>query len=109
MGGAQHPFIVTLRYAFKTDEHLFMVSDFCQGGELFFHLKVHGKFSSKVVQFYTAEIALALQYLHEKNIVYRDLKPENVLLDEVGHVQITDFGLSKVYFVFFFASVLFPH
>ena len=62
MGGTDHPFIVTLRYAFQTEDRLFMVSDFCQGGELFYHLKKQGKFPPKVVQFYTAEIALALQY-----------------------------------------------
>lgn len=95
MGAADHPFICHLRYAFQTETRLFMVSDFCQGGELFYHLKQKKSFSNSMVRFYSAEIALALEYLHRHNIVYRDIKPENVLLDDSGHVNITDFGLSR--------------
>mmetsp|Transcript_7042 Transcript_7042/g.9162 ORF Transcript_7042/g.9162 Transcript_7042/m.9162 type:complete len:324 (+) Transcript_7042:175-1146(+) len=95
MGGSSHPFICTLRYAFHTNDRLYMVSDFCQGGELFFHLKNMRQFSSEMVRFYSAEIALALDYLHRHNIIYRDIKPENVLLDANGHIRITDFGLSR--------------
>lgn len=95
MGGAEHPFICSLKYAFNTDTRLFMVSEFCQGGELFFHLKQKRFFSNDMVRFYSAEIALALNYLHERDIIYRDIKPENVLLDEYGHIKITDFGLSR--------------
>lgn len=95
MGGADHPFICCLRYAFHTDTRLFMVSEFCQGGELFFHLKQMRCFSNDMVRFYAAEIALALNYLHSRDIIYRDIKPENVLLDDAGHIKITDFGLSR--------------
>ena len=93
--GMDHPFIVTLRYAFQTDEKLYMVTDYCRGGELFFHLKRLRTFSEEMVRFYSAEIICALDHLHSNNVVYRDLKPENVLLDQDGHVRITDFGLSR--------------
>ncbi|ETO22528.1 protein kinase 2 [Reticulomyxa filosa] len=72
-----------------------MVLDFFNGGELFFHLKKEGRFSERRSRFYAAEICLALEYLHSKEVVYRDLKPENVLLDADGHVKVADFGLSK--------------
>lgn len=90
-----HPFIVSLRFAFQTASKLYMVLDYFTGGELFFHLKNHGRFSEARAKFYAAEIVLALKCLHDHAIVYRDLKPENVLLDEGGHIRLTDFGLSK--------------
>lgn len=93
--GMYHPFIVTLRYAFQTEEKLYMVTDYCRGGELFFHLKRFRTFSAEMVKFYSAEIVCALDHLHSNNVVYRDLKPENILLDQEGHVRITDFGLSR--------------
>ncbi|KAF0715218.1 hypothetical protein AaE_011376, partial [Aphanomyces astaci] len=95
MSVLDHPFIVTLRVAFQTRERLFMVSDFCIGGEIFFHLKKFRAFSENMVRFYAAELIAALGHLHSKGIVYRDLKPENVLLDANGHIRITDFGLAK--------------
>ena len=91
----QHPFIVCLHYAFQTRDKLYMILDYVNGGELFFHLKQEGKFSESRVKFYTAEISLALHHLHKLGIVYRDLKPENILLNSEGHIVITDFGLSK--------------
>ena len=69
--------------------------DFCPGGELFFHLHNLGRLSEDQARFYIAEILLGLQCLHEHHIIYRDLKPENVLLDLDGHVRLTDFGLCK--------------
>eukprot|EP00735_Rhodelphis_limneticus_P007646 TRINITY_DN20230_c0_g1::TRINITY_DN20230_c0_g1_i1::g.30313::m.30313 TRINITY_DN20230_c0_g1::TRINITY_DN20230_c0_g1_i1::g.30313 ORF type:complete len:514 (-),score=40.82,sp/P28178/PK2_DICDI/46.39/6e-106,Pkinase/PF00069.20/2.9e-68,Pkinase_Tyr/PF07714.12/1.1e-31,PX/PF00787.19/6.9e-18,APH/PF01636.18/9.8,APH/PF01636.18/0.002,Kinase-like/PF14531.1/1.1e+02,Kinase-like/PF14531.1/0.0017,Pkinase_C/PF00433.19/9.6,Pkinase_C/PF00433.19/0.3 TRINITY_DN20230_c0_g1_i1:290-1831(-) len=92
---AKHPFIVHLHYAFQTDEKLFFVMDYCPGGELFFHLKRYGSFDEHIARFFAAELVLALEYLHRLGIVYRDLKPENVLLDADGHVNLVDFGLSK--------------
>jgi serum/glucocorticoid-regulated kinase 2 len=91
----QHPFLMTLRYAFQTKEKLYFVLDYFQGGELFFHLKNNRRFPEDVARIYVAEIALALGHLHSLSVIYRDLKPENILLDDNGHVCLTDFGLSK--------------
>ena len=90
-----HPFLVHLRFAFQTPTKLYLVMDYCNGGELFFHLKQAGRFEEPRARLYAAEIASALEHLHSRKIVYRDLKPENVLLDSEGHVRITDFGLAK--------------
>lgn len=91
----QHPFIVNLNYAFQTKDKLYMILDYINGGELFFHLKKEGRFAESRVKLYAAEIVCALAHLHSLDIVYRDLKPENILLDSEGHICITDFGLSK--------------
>jgi len=91
----QHPFIVNLNYAFQTKDKLYMILDYVNGGELFYHLKKEGRFAENRVKLYAAEIACALDHLHSLDIVYRDLKPENILLDAEGHICITDFGLSK--------------
>lgn len=69
--------------------------DFCNGGELFYHLRKERKFSEKRACFYAAQMVEAITCLHSQNIIYRDLKPENVLLDYQGNLKITDFGLSK--------------
>lgn len=69
--------------------------DFINGGELFFHLQNERRFSNERAKFYTAEICLAIAHLHASGIIYRDLKPENLLIDTAGHIKVTDFGLSK--------------
>jgi len=94
----KHPFIVNLNYAFQTKDKLYMIMDFVNGGELFFHLKNETRFDEDRVRFYAAEISSALIHLHSHGIIYRDLKPENILLDINGHIVITDFGLSKEIF-----------
>lgn len=91
----KHPFIVSLHFAFQTDTKLYLVTDFFNGGELFWHLKNENNFTETRARFYAAEIVLALECLHESGIVYRDMKPENLLLDADGHIRLTDFGLSK--------------
>jgi len=91
----QHPFIVRLHFAFQTKDKLYMILDYINGGELFYHLKKEGRFPEIRVKFYAAEIVCAMAHLHSLQIVYRDLKPENILIDMEGHICITDFGLSK--------------
>jgi serine/threonine protein kinase len=92
-----HPFIVKLHFAFQTDEKLYLVTEFMQGGELFFHLKKEKNFNEEKVKAYVSEIILAIEHLHKNKIIYRDLKPENILLDIDGHIKLTDFGLSKFF------------
>jgi len=95
LANIDHPFLVSLRFAFQTKTKLYMVMDFFNGGELFYHLQKEGKFTENRAKFYSAEICLAIECLHDNGITYRDLKPENILLDQSGHIKITDFGLSK--------------
>ncbi|KAM9958049.1 hypothetical protein ACTFIW_013025 [Dictyostelium discoideum] len=90
-----HPFIVRLHFAFQNEDFLFMCMDYVPGGELFHHLQKAGKFPEELAKFYIAEVICSLHYLHSNNIIYRDIKPENILLDEEGHIKLTDFGLSK--------------
>jgi len=91
----KHPFIVSLHFAFQTDTYLYLITDFFNGGELFWHLKNESNFTITRARFYAAEIVLALECLHDNGIIYRDMKPENLLLDADGHIRLTDFGLSK--------------
>lgn len=91
-----HPYILSLRFAFQTEDQLFMITDFCAGGELFYHLKKMRRFTEPMMKFYSIQISLALQHLHASKVVYRDLKPENLLLDRDGNCKLTDFGLSKM-------------
>ena len=90
-----HPFLVGLVFCFQTEQRINFVMPFIPGGELFQHLKKVKHFSEQKVKFYAAQIAIAIQYLHDMGIVYRDLKPENVLIDEKGYLRLTDFGLAK--------------
>lgn len=92
----RHPFIVDLHYAFQTPEKLFLLLSFACGGELFNYLQKEKMFDEDTARFYLSEIFVALDHLHSLGIIYRDLKPENVLLDIEGHILLTDFGLSKV-------------
>ncbi|EGD72874.1 AGC/SGK protein kinase [Salpingoeca rosetta] len=95
LGNVKHPFLVGLHFSFQTKKKLYFVLDYVNGGELFFHLQREKRFAPLRAQFYAAEITSALGFLHDINIIYRDLKPENVLFDAEGHVKLTDFGLCK--------------
>jgi len=91
----RHPFVVGLRYAFQTAGRLYLIMDFVNGGQLFFHLRAEAMFSERMVQFYAGELILALEHLHSLGIIHRDLKPENILLDSTGNIVLTDFGFAK--------------
>ncbi|OMJ27878.1 Serine/threonine-protein kinase Sgk1 [Smittium culicis] len=91
-----HPFLVGLEYAFQSSTKLYFCLDYINGGELFYHLQNDICFSENRTRFYVAEISSAIGYLHDFDIIYRDLKPENCLLDQYGHLRIVDFGLVKI-------------
>lgn len=91
----QHPFIVNLNYAFQNKDKLFLLLDYCPGGDLSRLLKRERRFTEERARLYTAQILLAIQYLHKRDIIYRDLKPDNVVVDADGNALLTDFGLSK--------------
>lgn len=90
------PFIIRLYGTFQDQQNLFMLLEYAIGGELFTYLRRAGRFPLGTTKFYAAEIVCALEYMHNLNIVYRDLKPENLLLDARGHIKIADFGFAKV-------------
>lgn len=92
---SDHPYIVTLYYAFQSKDRLFLVMEYCGGGDLLSALTRRKAFTESEAAFYIGEIALALSHLHSKGIVFRDLKPENVVMDLDGHCLLTDFGISK--------------
>ncbi|CAG5132067.1 unnamed protein product [Candidula unifasciata] len=96
LSSISHPFLVNLLWAHKDDTFLYMLLEYVPGGELFSYLRSMGRFSNSAGNFYASEIIVALEYLHGKAIIYRDLKPENLLLDREGHLKITDFGFAKV-------------
>jgi len=89
-------FIVQLVYSFKDTSNLYMVLEMAHGGEMFSHLRREGRFSEVKSRFYASQIVLVLEYLHNLDIVYRDLKPENLLIDSQGYIKVTDFGFAKI-------------
>lgn len=92
--GQDCPFIVCMTYAFHTPDKLCFILDLMNGGDLHYHLSQHGVFNEIDMKFYAAEVILGLEHMHRRFIVYRDLKPANILLDEHGHVRISDLGLA---------------
>ena len=92
---SHHPFIVKLNFAFQTSTKLFLILEYCPNGDLAKHLLIEKRFSEQRAKFYLCEVLLALENLHQRDIIFRDLKPDNVVLDSEGHCKLTDFGLSK--------------
>ena len=92
----EHPAIISILGANQDEKYMYFAMEFISGGELFNLLKVENKFSLEKAQFYDGQIVFVLDYLHSKNIIYRNIKPENILINKNGYIKITDFELSKV-------------
>ncbi|KAL4647917.1 microtubule-associated serine/threonine-protein kinase 1-like isoform X1 [Arapaima gigas] len=93
---AENPFVVSMFCSFETRRHLCMVMEYVEGGDCATLLKNIGALPVEMARMYFAETVLALEYLHNYGIVHRDLKPDNLLITSMGHIKLTDFGLSKI-------------
>ncbi|CZR54487.1 related to cAMP-dependent protein kinase type 2 [Phialocephala subalpina] len=91
----KHPFLMTLWGTFQDSKNLYMITDFIEGGEMFSLLRKSQRFPDPVAKFHAAEVILAIEYLYGENIIYRDIKPENILLDRHGHLKLCDFSFAK--------------
>ena len=89
-------FIVKLYFAFQNSKNVFLVLEYCPCGDLGKYLETERRFSEEIAKIYACEIIIALEYLHSNGVIYRDLKPDNILVSANGHLKIADFGLSKM-------------
>ncbi|XP_041367481.1 serine/threonine-protein kinase greatwall-like [Gigantopelta aegis] len=96
MAVSRSPFIVHLYYSLESQQNIFLVMEYLIGGDVKSLLAICGYFDEEMAVMYTAEVTLALEYLHRHGIVHRDLKPDNMLITDQGHIKLTDFGLSKI-------------
>lgn len=92
-----HPFIINMHFSFQDNDNLYITMDLLTGGDLRYHICKYKKFSEEQTKFFIACIVLSLEYIHTNNILHRDVKPENLVLDDKGYVKLTDFGIAKVY------------
>ena len=92
-----HRYIIKLHYAFQTFDYLYLISDFCPGGDMrnVINRSLGGRIQEEHAKIYLAEILIAIEELHKNGIVHRDIKPENILIDQKGHACLSDFGLAK--------------
>jgi serine/threonine protein kinase len=90
-----HRFVCKLHYAFQSFDHLYLVSDFCPGGDLRQILNQNDYLSERDAAKFLAEILLAIEEIHRNGVIHRDIKPENILIDWDGHAMLSDFGLAK--------------
>ncbi|CAK9311223.1 unnamed protein product [Citrullus colocynthis] len=92
----RNPFVVRFFYSFTCRENLYLVMEYLNGGDIYSLLRNLGCLDEDMARIYIAEIVLALEYLHSLNVIHRDLKPDNLLIGQDGHIKLTDFGLSKI-------------
>ena len=95
MGRLRHPFLVNMAFSFQNRENLYLVMDYCNRGDLRYHLGNKRKFKEDETRFFLACIVIALEYMHSHKVIHRDLKPENLVFDEKGYVRVTDLGVSR--------------
>uniref|UniRef100_A0A6V1MD63 cAMP-dependent protein kinase n=1 Tax=Heterosigma akashiwo TaxID=2829 RepID=A0A6V1MD63_HETAK len=96
LGMMDHPFLTKMEAFFHDESRLYVMMEYIAGGELFSYLRRVEKFPNEEARFFACEVILAFEYMHSLDIIYRDLKPENVLISTEGHIKITDFGFAKI-------------
>ena len=96
MSNVKSPWIVDLKASFQEDDYLYLVMEFCQGGDLMNLLIDKDILSEEEARFYLAELILAIEAIHKLDCIHRDIKPDNILIDSTGHIKLSDFGLAKI-------------